>query len=39
VKVVPERPEFRAYVQRINQRPASQRAFAKDQELAKQLSG
>ena len=39
VKVIPERPEFRAYVQRINQRPASQRSFAKDQELAKQLTG
>ena len=39
VKVIPERPEFRAYVQRISQRPASQRSFAKDQELAKQLSG
>jgi glutathione S-transferase len=39
VKVVPERPEFRAYVQRLTQRPASQRSFAKDQELAKQLSG
>ena len=39
VKVVPERPEFRAYVQRLTQRPASQRAFAKDQALAKQLAG
>jgi glutathione S-transferase len=39
VKVIPERPEFRAYVQRLTQRPASQHAFAKDQELAKQLSG
>jgi glutathione S-transferase len=38
VKVIPERPEFRAYVQRLTQRPASQRSFAKDQELAKQLS-
>jgi glutathione S-transferase len=38
VKIVPERPEFRAYVQRLNQRPASRRAFAKDQELAKQLN-
>jgi glutathione S-transferase len=39
VKVVPERAEFRAYVQRLTQRPASQRAFAKDQALAKQLAG
>jgi glutathione S-transferase len=39
VKVVPERREFRAYVQRLTQRPASQRAFAKDQALAKQLAG
>ena len=38
VKVIPERPEFRAYVQRLTQRPASQRSFAKDQELARQLA-
>jgi glutathione S-transferase len=33
-KMIPERPEFLAYVQRISARPAAQRAQAKDQELA-----
>ena len=32
-KLVPERPEFTAYAQRIAARPAAQRAEAKDQEL------
>jgi glutathione S-transferase len=35
-KVVPERPEFVAYVARITARPAAQRAYAKDQELSRQ---
>ena len=33
-KLLPERPEFTAYVARLAQRPALQRADAKDQELA-----
>jgi len=33
-KLMPERPEFVDYVGRISQRPALQRATAKDQELA-----
>jgi glutathione S-transferase len=33
-KMIPERPEFLAYAQRIAARPAAQRAQAKDQELA-----
>ena len=33
-KLIPERPEFRPYVERLGQRPASQRADAKDKELA-----
>jgi glutathione S-transferase len=33
-KMIPERPEFLAYAQRISARPAAQRAQAKDQELA-----
>lgn len=33
-KMIPERPEFLGYVQRISARPAAQRAQAKDQELA-----
>ena len=32
-KLVPERPEFTAYVARIAERPAAQRAEAKDKEL------
>ena len=32
-KLVPERPEFRAYVDRLEQRPALQRATALDREL------
>jgi glutathione S-transferase len=33
-KLTPERPEFVAYVKRLERRPALQRATAKDQELA-----
>jgi glutathione S-transferase len=33
-KLIPERPEFKPYVERIAARPASQRADAKDKELA-----
>jgi glutathione S-transferase len=33
-KLVPERPEFTAYLERLKQRPALQRATALDQELA-----
>lgn len=32
--LLPERPEFKAYVGRLEQRPALQRATALDQELA-----
>jgi glutathione S-transferase len=33
-KLMPERPEFTAYVARLAQRPALQRADEKDKELA-----
>ena len=33
-KIIPERPEFIAYVARLAERPALQRAEAQDQELA-----
>jgi glutathione S-transferase len=33
-KLIPERPEFKPYVERIAARPASLRADAKDKELA-----
>jgi glutathione S-transferase len=33
-KLIPERPEFAAYIERLKQRPALQRALALDQELA-----
>ena len=33
-KLMPERPEFAAYVARLSQRPALQRADAKDKALA-----
>jgi glutathione S-transferase len=33
-KLLPERPEFTAYVGRLGQRPALQRALAADKELA-----
>jgi len=33
-KLIPERPEFRAYADRLAQRPALQRAEARDRELA-----
>jgi glutathione S-transferase len=33
-KLIPERPEFVSYVGRLEQRPALQRATAKDKELA-----
>jgi glutathione S-transferase len=32
-KLLPERPEFSAYVARLNERPAYKRAEAKDSEL------
>jgi glutathione S-transferase len=35
-KLMPERPEFAAYIARLNARPALQRATAKDAELQKQ---
>lgn len=34
-KGVPDTPEFKAYVQRMNERPAMQRATRKDEELAR----
>ncbi|MEA2935723.1 MAG: glutathione S-transferase [Variibacter sp.] len=37
-KMIPERPEFTAYAQRIAARPAAQRAQAKDEELAKKAA-
>jgi glutathione S-transferase len=33
-KLIPERPEFKSYTERLAQRPALQRAEAKDKELA-----
>jgi glutathione S-transferase len=33
-RLIPERPEFQAYIARIAERPAAKRATAKDQELA-----
>ena len=33
-KLLPERPEFKAYAERLSQRPALQRAEAKDKELS-----
>ena len=33
-KLLPERPEFLAYAARLGERPALQRAEAKDKELA-----
>ena len=38
-KLVPERPEFTAYVARLNERPAFKRTTAKDAELQKQQEG
>jgi glutathione S-transferase len=38
-KLLPERPEFTSYVERLKQRPAYQRAAAKDQELMAKLAG
>lgn len=35
-KLVPETPEIKAYIERVNARPAMQRASAKDAEYAKQ---
>ena len=35
LKVLPDRPAFRAYLQRLAGRPAFQRFMAKDLELAK----
>ncbi len=39
VSVVPERPEFAAYLGRLAERPALQRAMAKDQELMARSGG
>lgn len=38
-KLIPERPEFVAYVDRLNARPAAQRAQAKDAEYKQQQEG
>lgn len=38
-KLIPERPEFVAYVDRLNARPAAQRAREKDAEYQKQQEG
>jgi glutathione S-transferase len=38
-KLLPERPEFTSYAQRITRRPAFIRAASKDAELAKALEG
>lgn len=38
-KLLPERPEFTSYAERLGQRPALQRATAKDQALAQELAG
>ncbi|HWA49297.1 MAG TPA: glutathione S-transferase family protein [Dongiaceae bacterium] len=37
MKAIPQRPEFTAYLGRLQQRPALQRAFAKNQELYAKL--
>jgi glutathione S-transferase len=36
-KAIPERPEIEAYERRLQERPALQRAFAKDAELVASL--
>lgn len=38
-EAIPERPEFTAYVARLGERPAQQRAMAADMELASELEG
>jgi glutathione S-transferase len=38
-KLIPERPEFVSYVERLNARPAAQRAQEKDAEYQKQQEG
>ena len=38
-KLLPERPEFAAYVARLNERPALRRATEKDAQLAKEQEG
>ena len=38
-KLVPERPAFTAYAERVRARPAFQKAFAADKALAAELSG
>ena len=38
-KLLPERPEFKAYVGRLNERPALKRATEKDAKLAKEQEG
>lgn len=37
-KLIPDRPEFASYVERLLERPALQRQLALDQELAKELA-
>jgi glutathione S-transferase len=39
IKVIPERPEILTYTERLRARAASERAFAKDAELAATLNG
>ena len=39
MKIIPERPEFTAYTERLSTRPALQRAIQKDQELAAARTG
>ena len=38
-KLIPERPEFAAYVDRLSQRPALKRATEKDTRLQKEQAG
>jgi glutathione S-transferase len=38
-KILPERPQFLAYAARLAERPALQRAIAKDEELVRELGG
>ena len=38
-KLLPERPEFAAYLARLNERPALKRATEKDAKLQKQQEG
>jgi len=38
-KLIPERPEFAAYIGRLSQRPALKRATEKDARLQKEQEG